>query len=217
MADTRSRTKAASGSAGSESKPRRRRDRPQTEADLRAAARELLDSQGALAGLNLREVAARAGVNRGQIYQYYGSRQALLRAAISDILTTSAPNPAGHFDLPFAERRRRVFQWALGEPDLVKYEALLALDGDEELSIVPFFEQTLEAIEHDYAHGDLAPDVDGVAAHIMTAATYMGYCIFREVFARNVEIPISELDERVSRLYDRMLQGLEGSAAAAAE
>ena len=36
-----------------------------------------------LGGLNLREVAEAAGVNRGNIYHYFGSRQELLRAAIN--------------------------------------------------------------------------------------------------------------------------------------
>ncbi|MFD4985036.1 hypothetical protein [Streptomyces sp. NPDC058374] len=44
---------------------RRRRSREETEADLLAAARLLLARDGVLAGLNLREVAAEAGVNHG--------------------------------------------------------------------------------------------------------------------------------------------------------
>ena len=34
----------------------------------------LIRRNGVLAGLNLREVADRAGVNRGNIYHYFGSR-----------------------------------------------------------------------------------------------------------------------------------------------
>src|SRR5262245_36628667 len=71
--------------------PRSRRsqrqpDRAATEQALQKAALALLERNGVLAGLNLREVAEEAGVNRGLVYHYFGSRRALLRAALrSDI------------------------------------------------------------------------------------------------------------------------------------
>ena len=58
-------------------------NRAETERRLIDAALDLIRRNGVLAGLNLREVAAAAGVNRGNIYHYFGSRQELLRAAIS--------------------------------------------------------------------------------------------------------------------------------------
>src|SRR5690606_37889256 len=61
-------------------------DRAATEAVLEKAALELLDERGILAGLNLREVADRAGVNRGLVYHYFGGGRDLLRAALrSDV------------------------------------------------------------------------------------------------------------------------------------
>ena len=61
----------------------RKRDRAATEQRLIESALELIRKNGVLAGLNLREVAAGAGVNRGNIYHYFGSRQELLRTAIN--------------------------------------------------------------------------------------------------------------------------------------
>jgi AcrR family transcriptional regulator len=46
---------------------------------LERAARELLERDGVLGGLNLREVADHAGVNRGLVYHCFGSRRDLLR------------------------------------------------------------------------------------------------------------------------------------------
>jgi AcrR family transcriptional regulator len=46
---------------------------------LERAARELLERNGVLGGLNLREVADHAGVNRGLVYHCFGSRRDLLR------------------------------------------------------------------------------------------------------------------------------------------
>ena len=47
------------------------------------AALDLLTERGVLAGLNLREVADRVGVTPANIYHLFGSRQGLLRAALT--------------------------------------------------------------------------------------------------------------------------------------
>jgi AcrR family transcriptional regulator len=60
-----------------------KRSRAETERRLIDVALELIRDNGVLAGLNLRQVAEGAGVNRGNIYHYFGSRQELLRAAIN--------------------------------------------------------------------------------------------------------------------------------------
>ena len=62
---------------------KKKRSRAETEQKLIEVALKLLRDKGILAGLNLREVADGAGVNRGNIYHYFGSRQELLRAAIN--------------------------------------------------------------------------------------------------------------------------------------
>ncbi|MGW2339120.1 helix-turn-helix domain-containing protein [Streptomyces sp. NPDC001661] len=191
---------------------RRRRTREETEADLLAAARRLLQRDGVLAGVNLREVAAEAGVNHGQIYQYFGSRQALLRAAAVDLVERHAADRDGHWDRPFHERRLAMLRYRVAAPELVRLEALLALDGDDAFSPFPRFPQTLKSLERDKADGSLPEDADEVAAHVMTAAALMGYAIFREAYARDTGIPVEELDERAARAYGHMVAGLSGPA-----
>ncbi|OPC79257.1 hypothetical protein B4N89_34945 [Embleya scabrispora] len=193
---------------------RRRRSRQETEADLLAAARRLLERDGVLAGVNLREIAAEAGVNHGQIYQYFGSRQALLRAAAADLVERETAGQDGHWDRPFAERRRAMFERRLNSPDLVKLEALLALDGDEELSALPRFDRTRRSLERDQARGDLPADADPIAAHVMTGAAQIGYIVFREIYARDTGIPLDELDERAARVFDAMVAGIVDGAGA---
>jgi len=187
---------------------RRRRTREETEADLLAAARRLLRRDGVLAGVNLREIAAEAGVNHGQIYQYFGTRQALLRAAAADLVERQAADREGHWELPFDERRQAMFQHRLDEPELVRLEALLALDGDDGFSPFPRFAQTRKSLERDEAEGALPEGADSVAAHVMTAAAQMGYVIFREAYARDTGIPLEELDERAARAFTQMTAGL---------
>lgn len=153
-------------------------------------------------------MAAEAGVNHGQIYQYFGSRQALLRAAAADLVERLTIDQDGHWDRPFPERRLAMLRHRLEEPELVKLEALLALDGDDAFSPFPRFPQTLESLERDKANGSLPEDADEVAAHVMTAAAQMGYAIFREAYARDTGIPVEELDERAAQAFTHMTAGL---------
>ena len=60
----------------------RSRGRAASEALLREAALRLLDRNGVLAGLSLQDVADEAGVSRGLVHAYFGTRQDLLRSAL---------------------------------------------------------------------------------------------------------------------------------------
>ena len=187
---------------------RRRRTREQTESELLDAALRLLERDGVLAGINLREVAKEAHVNHGQIYQYFGSRQALLRAAISRLLQANFPDRSRHWNLPFTDRRRAMWRWALRQAPMLKLQALLALDGDPELVVFPAIDRTRRSLDRDLRDGDLPEDADAEVAHAMTTATHLGYCIFRETMARDLGITPAELDRRAAAVYDRMLAGL---------
>ena len=187
---------------------RRRRDRARTEADLLDAANRLFDRDGVLAGLNLNEVAAEAGVNRGQIYQMYGSRRALLRAALTRALGRLRAQRPDHWDRDFADRRRAMIRFAIAEQSTARMTALLALDGDEDFHPMPEFARTREALARDKATGALPPDADGEALHVLTAAAWAGYALLREAVSRDTGIPLAELDERVIAVYDRVVSGM---------
>lgn len=193
---------------------RRRRSRQETETDLLDAALRLLARDGVLAGLNLREVAKEAGVNHGQIYQYFGTRQSLLRTAIARLLHKGWLGRDRYWDQPFTSRRRSMWRWALRQRDMIKLEALLALDEDPDLTLFPALERTRDALNRDKTTGALPADADGPVAHAMTAATYLGYCIFREAMARDLGISPKDLDERAADVYDLMLAGIASGAAA---
>ncbi|GJF21071.1 hypothetical protein SHO565_16350 [Streptomyces sp. HO565] len=152
--------------------------------------------------------AAEAGVNHGQIYQYFGTRQSLLRAAAADLVERRTAESDDHWDLPFRERRQAMFRHRVEEPELVRLEPLLALDGDDDFNPLPRFEQTRRSLERDLDSGALPEDADAVAAHVMTTAAQMGYAIFREAYARDTGIPLPELDERAAQAYARMVTGL---------
>ncbi|HZY75601.1 MAG TPA: TetR/AcrR family transcriptional regulator [Jatrophihabitantaceae bacterium] len=189
---------------------RRVRDRARTETDLLEATFELLQRDGVFGGLNLREVAARAGVNRGQIYQYFGDRRSLLRAAASERARRWAANAKGHWNAPFVERRRAMFRTELANPRATSVEALLAVDGDPDFHVLPEIDRMRAALERDLEQGDLPADADAVAMHVFTVAACKGYVIFREAIARDLGLDVAEVDARVGAVYETVLAALAG-------
>ncbi len=183
-------------------------DRAATEASLEAAALELLARDGVLAGLNLREVAAEAGVNRGLVYHYFGSRQDLLRAALrADAHRRFAEvAEAGH--LPFRERFARFLRTMVRHRRAVSLVTLLVLDGDRSLRTMPLREGTHGVLRRDVEDGHL-DDMDLDAVHVATVSLAYGYVLYRERFAAELGVGVTELDDRFLSIADRMLSGLE--------
>lgn len=187
---------------------RRPRDRARTEADLLEAAFALLRRDGVLAGLNLQEVAERSGVNRGQIYQYFGDRRSLLRSAVARRASEWVAGAERHWEMPFAVRRRAVLRHALTSPEDALAEALLAIDGDAGYRAMPEIERTRASLERDKQSGELPDDCDAVVLHAFFVAAYKGYLIFREALARDIGVPVEELDARVAAVHDRVLDAI---------
>lgn len=191
---------------------RRSRDRARTEANLLDAAQRLFTRDGVLAGLNLNEVATEAMVNRGRIYQMYGSRRALLRAAINRALTRLRTLRPDHWDADFAERKRAAMRDAVGEQQLARLAMLLVLDGDENFHVFPSFELTRLVLDRDKRTGALPADADGEALHVLINAACMGYAVVREQASRDTGIPLDELDQRVIATFDRIVGDVAGEA-----
>jgi AcrR family transcriptional regulator len=191
---------------------RRSRDRARTETELLEAAFELFQRDGVFAGLNLQEVAERAGVNRGQIYQYFGDRRSLLRSAVAYRAREWAAGAKRHWEMPFARRRRAMFRSALANPEVTLVEALLAIDGDTGYHALPEIERTRAALGRDQRSGDLPASLDAIALHAFMVAAYKGYIVFRESLARDIGVPVRQLDARVVVVHDQVLEALAGAA-----
>lgn len=193
-------------------RPRKRRERAETDRLVYEAVRAMLVRDGVFAGFTLQNLADEAGVNRVQLYQNFGSKQGVLRAAILDTLDQSRPTRDAVRNLPFVERRLHVFEHFLANPDVIQLEALLAQDGDEELVIFPDLEVSRRDYERDIERGHLPADADPLAMHFLTAATYMGYCIFRDTMVRDSGLDPKELDTRILKAFSRMLEALASAA-----
>lgn len=186
----------------------RRRDRAATEEALRAAALALMERDGVLAGLNLNEVAAEAGVNRGLVYHYFGSRRALLRSALARSARQRFAEVTQAAELPFRPRVLRFLQTMIRHRRAVQLATLLVEDGDTSLRTMPLRAATQERLAADVASGDL-DDLDLDAIHVVTVSMTYGYVLYRERFADEIGTEPEDLDDRVAAVTERMLRGLE--------
>ena len=191
-------------------KPSPQRGRAETERRLIEVALKLIEENGILAGLNLRQVAEGAGVNRGNIYHYFGSRQELLRAAISQRFNalvntyTKIKERKG-----FVARRIQAFRSNSlnGTSDSI-LRALLVLDGDDTVDPMPLYERQLSQLKQDVIDGDIDKDHDLAALQVALSAFVRGYKIFRLPFAKRTGLKPSELDDRVSEILSTWLKAM---------
>ena len=186
----------------------RKRDRAATEQRLIESALELIRKNGVLAGLNLREVAAGAGVNRGNIYHYFGSRQELLRTAINRRFDAVIDRLlASKRDIPFVTRRLSSITGRDRINDS-QLRALLILDGDDSVDPMPQFEAAVSRLRQDVIDGDIDRAHDLEALHATLTALSRGYRIFRAPIAKRMGISAKALDERVAKVVRGWLEGM---------
>lgn len=187
-----------------------RRSRAETERKLIEVALETIRNKGVLAGLNLREVAEGAGVNRGNIYHYFGSRQELLRAAIGRQFDAFVQSSA-HTGKParFVSRRMRNFLMrGRDHTNDSQLRALLVLDGATDVDPIPMYEAGLSQLRKDVIDGDIDPGHDLEALQVALSAITRGYRIFRLPYAKRVGMSPTELDRRVGAILRVWLEAL---------
>ena len=161
-----------------------KQNRAETERRLIDSALDLIRRNGVLAGLNLREVADGAGVNRGNIYHYFGSRRELLRAAITRRFEAVVESLlADRRGASFVERRLRAFRSTDKSQDS-QLRALLVIDGNI----------------------DRAHDLE--ALQVALSALIRGYRIFHEPYAKRIGTDVDDLDERVAEIVRTWLEAM---------
>lgn len=171
------------------------------------AVLEILEEQGVLTGINLNEVAQHAKVNRGLVYHYFGTRRGLLRSAIVRRMNenqdeTRTPKKA----MKLGDRVVHALRRTISGLGTLRLTTLLHLDGSAAPKLMPNAETTLILLERD-REKKLVPDHEDLEAlHTSYAALVYGYALFREVFARDLDIDVEELDSRmedcIMRLFD---------------
>jgi AcrR family transcriptional regulator len=180
-------------------------NRPATEAALQTAALDLLERNGVLAGLNLREVADEAGVNRGLVYHYFGTRRDLLRSALRRDVEQRLADFAPGLGLSAGARYERFLRTALGHRQAIVLALLLVLDGDKGVRMVPDPDGVRERLDRDIDEGGLPPDVDGIGVHAALASLVYGYTALRDRLADELSVDPGDLDERVASTVGRLV------------
>jgi len=185
-----------------------KQNRAETERRLIDAALGLIRRNGVLAGLNLREVADEAEVNRGNIYHYFGSRQELLRAAITRRFEAAIGTLlADRQGRSFVERRLRTFRSARGGLDS-QLRALLVIDGDSTVDPMPRFEDAVRGLRQDVTDGEIDRAHDLEALHVALSALQRGYGIFRKPYAKRLGINVGDLDVRMAAILRTWLESM---------
>jgi AcrR family transcriptional regulator len=183
---------------------RQRRDKAATEQALLDAALDLLHRDGVLVGLNMQEVADRAGVSRGLIHHHFGSRRALMRAALTRELGAGTTGALRWRATDPKERNRRSFRQLVKNPDAARMLALLLIDQDESLKPLPFLEERLSDSRREQAEGKLPPDVDHEAVAVLWDSLALGYTLLRESAARQLQLGVAALDGRMVDVLDEV-------------
>ena len=155
-----------------------------------------------------------AGVNRGIIYHYFGSRQELLRTAINRRFEAVVDSiVASKRNVPFVARRLGTFT----APDTIQdsqLRALLVLDGDDTVDPMPQYEAALSHLRQDVIDGSIDRIHDLEALHVALSALARGYRIFRVPFAKRIGISTKELDARVTAIIRTWLESMAQPPAA---
>jgi AcrR family transcriptional regulator len=185
-----------------------KQNRAETERRLIDSALDLIRRNGVLAGLNLREVADGAGVNRGNIYHYFGSRRELLRAAITRRFEAVVESLiADRRGVSFVERRLRAFR-SIEKSQDSELRALLVIDGDETVDPMPRFEIALSSLRQDVIDGDIDRAHDLEALQVALSALQRGYSIFREPYAKRIDADADDLDKRIAKIIRAWLEAM---------
>ncbi|MDE0887149.1 MAG: TetR/AcrR family transcriptional regulator [Myxococcota bacterium] len=185
-----------------------KRNRAETERRLIDVALDLIRRNGVLAGLNLREVADGAEVNRGNIYHYFGSRRELLRAAITRRFEAVVESlTADRRGVSFVERRLRPFRSADTIHDS-QLRALLVIDGDDTVDPMPRYEAALSRLRQDVIDGDIDSAHDLEALQVALSSLLRGYRIFREPYAKRIDTDVDDLDNRVAAIVRTWLEAM---------
>jgi AcrR family transcriptional regulator len=151
---------------------------PEVGERILGAALELLREKGP-AALNIDAVAARSGVARTTIYRRHPDRQALIAAALDQLVEVSTPAP----HLPVEEKLR----WVLAEVRRLVEDRLgrggaaaVIADSDREFTsaLRPVLRDRLETlradIQSDVDSGTLDPRVDPAALAALLLGAYLG-------------------------------------------
>lgn len=171
--------------------------------------------------LNIKEVARRAEVSIGSLYQYFGSRQGLLDFAVA-LCVRYMVEAFGQYTallagLPLAEALRYYvmggIEWGRTEEGLVRFFGKAAYQGDHALaeSVVRPVAEVLrqmatEILSQAAARGEIRPQVDLEAAVRAVNALMIAVADAQLFPELNVYFQVSDENMPLERVIDAMIE-----------
>lgn len=173
----------------------------ETKEALIAALVRLLTTRG-IGAISVRDVAAKAGVNHGLVHRYFGSKEGLVREAVSQI------GERFYKGSPAAGQTRWIFELLRAHPELPIVIARTCLDGPHDLlgAAAPpgaLMKRLLERVEQQLARLGLADRVDGRVINALVTAALLGWFVFQPLLADHYELP-ADASEQVSGLLGNL-------------
>jgi TetR/AcrR family transcriptional regulator, repressor for neighboring sulfatase len=155
------------------------------------------------ADLSLRSIAARADVNYGLVHRHFGSKEAVIRAAMDRVVNRSRDFVSDSDDLPQA--LRNIFPRSTGAHARLLAWSILQHNVDEVLPPEDVFLRRLGEL------ADLSPGKDATASRLKVAAMISmiyGWRIYSTYLSEGLELtgtPPEKLDDMIGELLLEML------------
>ncbi|MBB3039439.1 TetR/AcrR family transcriptional regulator [Hoyosella altamirensis] len=180
-------------------------DQDKTAALIEDAAITVVQQSGVFCGLSIKNVADTAGVNRGLVYHYFGSRRRLIVESLSRYVDKNLIDQLPPVSSA-ACLTRRMLQVACEQYEAFRALAMLVTDGERTALLTPA-NAIRQGFERDQERGVLRSDVNAAALYSVIIALTVGYALLRRQLAGRFDVPVLELDDEVRRLATGMVEG----------
>ncbi|HZU86041.1 MAG TPA: TetR/AcrR family transcriptional regulator [Anaerolineaceae bacterium] len=205
----------------------RRLDPQRMQAVVNAILEEAYDKGPA--DLNIKQVAARAGVAVGSLYQYFGSRENLLAFAIQLVARSLSTELISYtpylVEMPLREALEAYvfggFEWSKEQAGFVRFYARAAYQGDpafQDTVVRPIAEALLgmlrEILAQAQARGEVRADLDLEAASRAVYGAFLAFADAQMLPYLNTYFQVTSAEVPAERtwaaLIDLLLRGLRG-------
>lgn len=181
---------------------------------IRTAALDLFSTYGT-SKTSVNEIAKKAGVAPASIYNYFGSKEGLIKDVVINLLENSwkERKELWESDLPFPELVKRTISMKDDFIDQTNLELLTTFDTDPEIKklIDDFYEIRYPYIIESFIKKGRD---EGYIRRELSIEAAMLYLKMYQNLAKEHEILINEKKDLLKELFDLMLYGLAGQSIA---
>jgi len=204
--------------------PRWRRRKEARPAELIAAALDLFAERG-FAGTKIEDVASRAGVTKGTVYLYFGSKEALLEAVVRETIVSEIERAERHVDEYTGSARELLVSYlrhwwhAVGETKLAAIAKLMMAESASFPDLAAFYVGEVvqrgrrllaRILERGVASGEFRP-VDVPQAVRVVLAPLLHASMWRQSFFQCEQMPL-DVEAYLRTHVDLLMHGITAPA-----